>query len=282
MTRLGALVEMVPITTSGDRQQWQSVAAMGGQGVFTKEIQSALLAGEIDLAVHSLKDLPTEEVPGLCLAAVPDRAPSADVLVCREHGSLESLPEGALIGSGSLRRRAQLLYHRSDLRVEPIRGNVDTRLRKLDRGEYDAIVLAEAGLRRLGLAQRITQVLGPDVCLSAVGQGALGMETRASHQAARDLLEELDHSPTHTAVLAERAMLEALAGGCLAPIAALARVDGGRLTLRGRVLARDGSKRIDGSAEGAPADAEHLGRRTADALIAQGARELIRSAREEG
>ena len=172
----GVEVELVPISTTGD-QQHGTIESIGGQGIFTKEIQRALLEGRIDLAVHSLKDLPTDVVPGLCVTAVPERAAVGDVLVCRKWASLDELPQRATLGTGSLRRRAQLLHVRPDLQIRDIRGNVDTRLRKLDQGEYDAIVLAEAGLRRLGLADRITQVLPLTLLLPAVGQGALAVET---------------------------------------------------------------------------------------------------------
>lgn len=282
---LGVEVELVPIATSGDRQQRGPIRTVGGQGIFTKEIQRALMDDRIDLAVHSLKDLPTLQPAGLCLAAVPERAPAGDVLVCPErasgqHGSLESLAERAVVGTGSLRRRSQLLHVRPDLRAKDIRGNVETRLRKLDAGNYDALVLAEAGLRRLGLAGRITQVLPYSVILPAVGQGALGLETRSDDRAARAASERLDHPPTHAAVLAERAMLATLQGGCLAAIAAWGRVEDQVLVLSGRVLSPDGAQRIETTLSGDPAAAEQLGGQVAEELIAQGAAELIQAARQ--
>ncbi len=279
---LGAEVVLVPVSTSGDRQQRESVAALGGQGVFTKEIQHALLEERIDLAVHSLKDLPTEPVDGLCLAAVPQRAAVSDVLVGREHARLEELPEGAVVGTGSLRRRAQLLCARPDLRVRDVRGNVDTRLRKLDAGDYDALVLARAGLERLGLSDRITQVLPPEVVLSAVGQGALGLETRSDDRATQAAVEPLDHAPTHASVLAERTLLARLEGGCLAPIAAWGRPKDDWLELTGRVIHPDGTKRIEATLTGPLGEPIELGRRVADALADQGAADLIRAAREPG
>ncbi|MFH1918511.1 MAG: hydroxymethylbilane synthase [Planctomycetota bacterium] len=272
-------VELVHVTTSGDQQQEEPIGAGTAPGLFTKEIQRALLDDRIDLAVHSLKDLPTEEVPGLCLAAVPERGPVGDVLVCREYASLDELPEKAAVGTGSLRRRAQLAHVRPDLVMKDIRGNVDTRLRKLSESGYDAVVLAEAGLRRLGLAEHITEVLSASIMLPAIGQGALGLETRSDDATARNALEKLDHPATHAAVLAERAMLTALSGGCLAPIAAWGRVEGGTLKLSGRVLSADGATRLEASDSADPADAEPLGRRVAEDLLAQGAAELIQALR---
>ena len=276
----GVEVRVVPITTSGDRHARDPIADVGSQGVFTKEIQAALLEERIDLAVHSLKDLPTEPVAGLCLAAVPRRGPVGDALVCSHRGSLDDLPDGAVVGTGSPRRRAQLLHVRTDLRIRDIRGNVDTRLEKLARGDYDALVLAEAGLRRLGLAQRITQLLPTSIVLPAVGQGALGLETRRDDHSTRSALAVLDHAPSHAAVLAERTMLAELQGGCLAPVAAWGRIEGRQLTLTGRVLALDGRERIETVRTGNPDDAEMLGRQVAEKLIARGAAELIRASRK--
>jgi hydroxymethylbilane synthase len=280
LEQLGLSVEMVPITTSGDRFQQGPIGSMGGQGVFTKEIQRALIDDRADLAVHSLKDLPTLEVDGLCLAAVPQRAPVADTLVSRKWKSLDDLPHGALIGSGSLRRRSQLLHVRPDLKMEDIRGNVETRIKKLDEGPFDAVVLAEAGLRRLGLADNIVEILPASIMLPAVGQGALGLETRRDDQTTRDALERLDHRETHAAVLAERALLAALEGGCLAPIAAWGRVQDGRLTLTGRVISPDGSKQIEHTSDDDLDRAEELGRRVAGVLADQGAADLIRQSRD--
>ena len=282
LERLGVTVQMVPITTSGDRQQQGPIGAMGGQGVFTKEIQRALLDDLADLAVHSLKDLPTDEVPGLCLAAVPQRAEAGDALVCRKWRSLDELPEAAVVGSGSLRRQSQLLRARPDLKLMDIRGNVETRLKKLDDGDFDAVILAEAGLRRLGLEENITQVLPTSIMLPAVGQAALGLETRADDRATRDVVEQLIHPATFAAVTAERAMLAALRGGCLAPIGAWARTDdNGRLLLTGRVLSPDGSACLECSVAGDVAAAEQLGQDAAGSLIDQGATELIEASRQD-
>ena len=249
LENLGLAVELVPITTSGDTQQGP-LEVIGGQGLFTKEIQRALLDRRIDLAVHSLKDLPTEEVAGLCLAAVPQRAPVGDALVCPQHASLDELPPRAVVGTGSLRRRAQLLHARGDLRIKHIRGNVETRLRKVRQGDgdYDATILAEAGLRRLGLDAEITQLLPLSILMPAVGQGALGLETRADDQAVREQVGHLNDPSTYGAVVAERAMLAALQGGCLAPIAAWGRMEADRLALTGRVISGDGARVLEATA----------------------------------
>jgi hydroxymethylbilane synthase len=281
LRRRGATVELVPITTSGDRQQTGPIGAIGTQGVFTKELQRALLAGDIDLAVHSLKDLPTEPVPGLGLAAVPARGPIGDCLVSPRFKSVEELPQGAIVGTGSRRRRAQLLHVRPDLKLEDIRGNVETRLRKLHDGEYAALVLAEAGLVRLKLDANITQLLPKSLMLPAVGQGALGIESRTDDQATRAALAPLDDDATHRAVDGERSVLHALRGGCLAPVGAWGRIEpDGRLHLSAVVLKADGSRRLFVEHSARPAEAVELGRRVAEELIAQGAAELIAESRD--
>lgn len=279
LEELGVTVGLVPITTTGDREQRGPIGSLGGQGVFTKEIQRALIEDRIDLAVHSLKDLPTEPVEGLSLAVVPERETVRDALICREKTSLAELPKGARVGSGSMRRQSQLLHHRPDLTLVDIRGNVDTRLAKLDEGQYDAIVLAEAGLKRLGLADRITELVDPDIMLPAVGQGALGLETRSDDQATRAALRPLDHAPTHASVTAERSMLAALRGGCLAPIAAWGRLEDDALVLTGRVLSVDGAERIEVTETAPDQDAAALGQLVAQRLMDQGATELISTAR---
>jgi hydroxymethylbilane synthase len=276
---LGHEVGLVPISTRGDQMRSAPLGAIGGQGVFTKELQRALLADEIDLAVHSLKDLPTDPAEGLLLGAVPPRAPSADVLVSRRAGCLAELSHGATVGTGSLRRRAQLWHLRPDLRLVDVRGNVDTRLRKLDEGECDALVLAQAGLLRLGLEGQITQVLPDEVMLPAVGQGALGIEIRSADAVLATALSPLDHTETRAAVTAERALLAALRGGCLAPVGAKGEVIAGKLQLRGVVLSGDGKRRLFSQIEGEPRGAAALGRQVAEALLSQGAAELIASAR---
>lgn len=275
----GHAVEIIEIATAGDVQQLGPVADIGAPGVFTKEIQRAMLSGRVDFAVHSLKDLPTDVVAGLTLAAVPPRESPADVLVSPTAKSLDLLPRSARVGTGSLRRQAQLQHARTDLKVENIRGNVDTRLRKLDDGQFDAIVLAEAGLRRLGLAERIAEVLPFNVMLPAVGQGALGIECRADDAATLAALAAIDDADAHAAVLAERSLLAHLRGGCLAPIGALAQISAERLQLSTVVLSRDGSQRLEASDSASPADAEQLGRKVAEALLAQGAANLIAESR---
>ncbi|MBL8829877.1 MAG: hydroxymethylbilane synthase [Planctomycetaceae bacterium] len=279
--KLGVAVELVPISTRGDRQQVGPIAAIGGgEGVFTKELQRSLLAGEIDLAVHSLKDLPTASVDGLALLAVPERGPIGDVVICRAAASFATLPQGATIGTGSLRRRTHLWHVRPDLKMVDIRGNVDTRLRKLREGEYDALVLAEAGLHRLELSEHVTEVLPRSLILPAVGQGALGIEGRANDPRTQQAVAPLDHAATHAAVVAERTMLLTVRGGCLAPVGAWGRVDDqGQLTLSAVVLSGDGQTKVSAEASATPAEAAALGAQVAQSLIAQGAQELIQACR---
>jgi hydroxymethylbilane synthase len=268
-------VELVEIETSGDKLRDVSLAQIGGQGVFTKEIQRALLSGDVDVAVHSLKDLPTLPVEGLVLAAVPVRGPTGDAFVSQRHRSFVSLPAGATVATSSLRRRAQVLHRRPDLHLVEIRGNVETRLRKLAEQGLDATILAEAGLKRLGLASVITEILDPSWMVHAVGQGALGLECRADDGDTLALLEALNDGPTRQAVLAERAMLRALGGGCQVPIGAAGRVMGAELELRGTVLAPSGSRRVDGTLRGPAGEAERLGEQLAGELLGRGARELL-------
>jgi hydroxymethylbilane synthase len=277
LSELGVTVELVPITTQGDVKSGP-LGQIGGMGLFTKELQRALLDEQIDLAVHSLKDLPTEPVAGLALAVVPERESTADVLLSVSARSLETLPKGARVGTGSLRRKAQLLHVRPDLVIEDIRGNVETRVRKLDDSEFGAIVLAEAGLKRLGLADRITQVLPQSTMLPAVGQGALGIETRADDEVTRRLVAPLDHVDTHQAVLAERTLLLSLRAGCLAPVGAFAEVRGETLCLEAAVLSPDGKRRLHAGAATATNEAVYLGQIIAEELIAGGAATLIAAA----
>ncbi len=274
----GVEVEMVLITTQGDARTG-SLSSLGGQGLFTKEIQRALLDDRADLAVHSLKDLPTDRIDNLVLTAVPSRESTGDVLVSRDGTVFESLPDGARVGTGSLRRQAQLLHARPDLKIVDIRGNVDTRLKRLDDGEYDAIVLAEAGLKRLGLADRATQVLPGSWMLPAIGQGALGLETRADDSLTRERVAFLDDPDTHQSVLAERMLLATLRGGCLAPVGAWGRVRDNRLHLDAVVLDAQGTTRLTAQVVGPPESAERLGEQAARELLDQGGADLIASAR---
>jgi len=259
------------IKTTGDKITDVPLAKVGTKGLFTKEIEEALLDGRADLAVHSLKDLPTELPAGLVLAAVPEREDPSDALVGRR---LADLPAGARVGTSSLRRAAQLRSRRPDLAVESVRGNLDTRLRKLDEGRYDAILLAAAGLKRLGWADRIAEILPPEVMCSAVGQGALAIETRSSGPAL-DACRALNHSPTHAAVTAERGVLAALGGGCQVPIGAHAEVAGDRLRLTAIVASPDGSRVVRAESEGPLSEAAHLGRALGETLLTRGAREIL-------
>jgi hydroxymethylbilane synthase len=270
-------VELVIIVTRGDVDIDRSLSAIGGEGLFTKEIQKALLDGRADVAVHSLKDLPTVPTEGLTLAAVPERGPTGDVFVSLKHARFDDLPEGAVVATGSLRRRAQLLHRRPDLQLRELRGNVDTRLKKLAEEGYDAIILAEAGLVRLGRGEAITEILDPSWMLPAVGQGALGLECRTDDAMTHDLLAALDHAPTRQAVLAERALLLALGGGCQVPLGALGRVEGNELTLRAAVLSPDGRKCLSGETTGPGESPEGVGRTLAEELRAAGAERMVRS-----
>src|SRR5688572_30604637 len=270
-------IEIVVIDTHGDLIQDRPLAAMGGFGVFTKSIQDALLANRVDVAVHSLKDLPTIPVPGLALAAVPPRGPTGDAFVSHKHTRFEDLPPGALVGTSSLRRKAQLLNRRRDLRVVDLRGNVETRLRKLREQDLDAIVLAEAGLLRLGLGDAITEILDPAWMLPAVGQGAIGLECREADSDTRHLVEAVNEPGTWAAVRAERAMLWGLGGGCLVPIGARTVVEGHVLTLRGAVLSPDGRRKVVDTHRGPTAEPLNVGSELAGRLLTAGARELLDS-----
>jgi hydroxymethylbilane synthase len=260
------------IKTTGDKITDVPLSRVGSKGLFTKEIEEALLAGHIDLAVHSLKDMPTELPAGLTLAAIPEREDPRDALIGR---ALESLGPGARIGTGSLRRAAQLRARRPDLQIEDIRGNVDTRLRKLDEGRYDAIVLASAGLRRLGWENRITEVFNPGVLCPAVGQGALAVETRDDGGAGFEAAKRLEHPESRTRVTAERAVLAALGGGCQAPIGSHAWVDGELLAVIGVVIAPDGTQMARGRKHGSVEDPAALGRALAEHLLETGAKEIL-------
>lgn len=278
----GLVVELVEIRTHGDRDRNSPLAAIGGQGLFTKEIQRALVDGAVEVAVHSLKDLPTKGPDGLGLGAVPPREDPADALIAPVHRTLDALPAGATVGTGSLRRRAMLLHARPDLNVVGLRGNVETRLNKALGGELDAVVLAASGLNRIGLDRHVTERLGPPRFLPAVGQGALGIECRLDDERTRALLAPLDDPATHRAVAAERRVLAELEGGCTIPLAAWGRdLDDGRtLALDAAVFDPDGRARAVAALTGPVDDPDALGRLVAEALRAQGAEELLRPARE--
>lgn len=264
-------VELVTIQTTGDQIRDVPLAQIGGEGVFTKAIQTAILESRADIAVHSLKDLPTFSVDGLVLTASPARGPVGDVLVSKSHQSFDKLPQGAKLATSSIRRRVQLLHKRPDLVLVDIRGNVETRLRMLTESkELAGIILAQAGLDRLGLASNITEILDPSWMLPAVGQGAIGLECRADDHAVRGMLDKVNHSATYTAALAERAFLRALGGGCQVPIGAVTLLEGDLLTLRGAILAPDASWRIEGSLSRPTAEAEKLGELLAAELMTKG------------
>ncbi|WP_425400972.1 hydroxymethylbilane synthase [Aeoliella sp.] len=279
LTQLGHQVEIVEITTTGDANQSHDLGAIGTVGLFTKEIQRALLADQVDLAVHSLKDLPTTPVEKLTLAAVPEREVVADALVSGIARSIDELPQGARVGTGSLRRRSQLLRIRPDLQLLDVRGNVDTRLRKLDAGDYDALVLAAAGLTRLGLQERIAQQIPFDQMLPAPGQGALGIECRADDTETLARLAPLNDPTARAAVIAERTMLAYVEGGCLAAIGAHATVEKGELSLVARILSSDGTECLAAEQSGAVDDAVAIGKRVGEELLSLGARRLVQERR---
>lgn len=265
------------IQTSGDNILDVPLAKIGGKGLFVKEIEEALLSGEIDLAVHSMKDVPTELPVGLELLCVPLREDPRDALISRDGRLFKDLPHGARVGTSSLRRQAQLLQARPDLSIRTLRGNLDTRLKKLRDGQFDAIVLAAAGLRRLGWAHEITEYLAPDISLPAIGQGALGIEGRRDDQFVRSVLSGLEHAPTRTMVRAERALLHRLQGGCQVPIAAHATLAGSDITLEGLVASVDGKDIIRDRVRGTVADPEAMGIQLAERLLARGGDKILQA-----
>lgn len=264
----GAAVELQIIQTKGDRVQDVPLAQLGGDGLFTKAIQDSVLEGQSDIAVHSLKDLPTLPVRGLTLAAVPPRGPVGDALISNKFKRFDDLPKGARVASGSQRRKAMLLHRRPDLQLEDLRGNIETRLRKLTEQNLDAIILAEAGLVRLELTNCITEILNPDWMVPAVGQGALGLECRSDDSEMLQLLRHISDPPTFAAVSAERSFLLAMGGGCQIPLGANAVVAGHRLRLRGVLLSADGRERRDATEEGPVAEATDVGKRLAERIRA--------------
>lgn len=267
--------ELVVVKTSGDRFQAQSLSSFGGAGAFTMEIDSAQRAGKFEISVHSLKDLPTKGREGLLLAAIPERAPVEDCIVSKDGVKLDALPQGALVASGSARRAAQLLRLRGDLKLTGLRGNVETRIRKIREGEAAATLLARAGLTRLGLTHEISEVLATDRMIPAAGQGALALVASEGSRAAIDALRALDHAPTRAEVEAEREVLAALGGGCHLPLGVLGRVTGTRISLVARVVSSDGRRTVEDREAGDAADAAAIGRLLGARLVAAGARELL-------
>ena len=263
------------ITTEGDRVLDRPLPEIGGKGLFTSELEEALLSGKVHAAVHSLKDLPVEATPGIVVAAIPEREAAYDVLVCAEGQTLSSLPEGARVGTCSLRRTAQLLARRPDLAILPLRGNVETRLRKVLSGEYDAIILAQAGLTRLGLQAHISEVFPLEVMLPAPGQGALAVQCRAEDTETLELLAAIHDPLTAAAVGAERAFLSGLGGGCSLPIAAFAEKNNGQIILTGAVISADGKQAIRLSA--VDKEPYKLGERLAELVLERGAAELLKA-----
>jgi hydroxymethylbilane synthase len=270
----GVHVELQVIKTSGDRFTDVPIQSLGNKGAFTKEIEEALLRGEIDFAVHSMKDLPTRLPDGLMIAAVPKREDPSDVLVTRGKRTLHDLAPGTTIGTGSLRRRAQLLHHRPDLSITGVRGNLDTRLRKLDDGQVDALVMAAAGLKRIGRADVISEILPDHICVSAVAQGALAIESR-ERDTVRERLQFLHDAATSAEIVAERALLDCLGGGCHVPIGARATARGGELKIIGVVASSDGRRLCRAQIAGPAERAAELGRNLASELLAQGADTLL-------
>jgi hydroxymethylbilane synthase len=280
--QLHALAPHVAVTlrriqTSGDKILDVPLAQIGGKGLFVKEIEEALLSGEIDLAVHSMKDMPTELPEKLAILCVPPREDPRDALISRDGRSFMNLSRGARIGTSSLRRQSQLLHARPDLTIVMLRGNLDTRLKKLREGQFDAIVLAAAGLRRLAWAHEITEYLAPQISLPAIGQGALGIEGRRDDHFIQSLLSGLNHAPTKTAVLAERALLHRLQGGCQVPIAAHATLAGRRVILEGLVSSMDGKELIRDTVEGTIEDPESIGIKLAERLLARGGDKILQA-----
>lgn len=277
----GMEVTLNKIKTTGDKILDVPLAKVGGKGLFVKEIEEALLSGAADLAVHSMKDVPTDFPEGLHLPVICKREDPRDAFIARIKDSkftiqnFESLPKGASVGTSSLRRSCQLLSRRPDLKIEQLRGNLDTRLRKLDEGQFTAIILAAAGVKRLGWADRITEIISPEISLPAIGQGAIGIECRSDDAFINALVAPMNHPETSICVRAERAFLKKLEGGCQVPIAAHARLVGGKLVMDGLVGSITGDRIIKSHAEGPPDDAEILGISLAEAVLSQGAKEIL-------
>ena len=268
-------VTLKKIVTTGDRILDVPLAKIGGKGLFTKELENAMLSGEIDLAVHSLKDMPTELPEGLMLAAITTRADACDSFVSLRYGSLDELPQAAKVGTSSLRRRAQILKYRPDLQTVDLRGNLDTRIKKLENQEMDAIILAAAGLKRLGLEKYITQILSAKICLPAVGQGALAIETRQDDPEVLSVLEFLNDSGTIAAVTAERAYLREVQGGCQVPVGVYGQINGDQLLLEATILKIDGTREVRAQMSASCSEAEELGVKLAQQMLAAGGKEIL-------
>lgn len=268
-------VTLKKIVTKGDRILDVPLAQIGGKGLFTKEIETELLDGTVDLAVHSLKDMPTVLPEGLCLTTITTRANVGDAFVSNKYASFSELPQGAVLGTSSLRRKAQLLAVRPDLKIVDLRGNVDTRLRKLDEGQMDAIILAAAGLERLGHADRIREIIPTTVCLPAVGQGALAIECRSDNKEVRDMLAFLNDLPTKQATDAERAFLGLIEGGCQVPIGVHAEVENDNVKIEAVIASLDGSKVLRNNITGPAATAADLGRKLGQQMLAEGGEHIL-------
>lgn len=268
-------VELVTVRTKGDRLRAKPLSTIGGKGLFVKEIEEALQRKEIDIAVHSLKDIPAELPGDLYIGTIPEREDPCDVIISKDNTSLEELPRGSRIGTSSLRRAAQLLHHRPDLEIVPLRGNLDTRIRKLHSLDIHAIIVAAAGLKRMGLARQITQVLPAHVMLPAIGQGALGLELRLDDQQTGTMMTFLDHYPTRVAVEAERAFLKELKGGCQLPVAGFGRLTDDTLSLDGMVADVMGTKVVRDRVSGLPEEANALGTALAQRVLEAGARGIL-------
>ena len=278
----GLEVELVTMTTQGDKILDTPLAKVGGKGLFVKELELGILEGRADLAVHSMKDVPVEFPQGLGLAAIMQREDPRDVLISNDFSSIDALPEGARVGTSSLRRQCQLRARRSDLEVLDLRGNVNTRLAKLDAGDYDAILLAAAGVKRMGWEDRITEFLPPERFLPAIGQGAIGIEIRLDDERVKRAVGALNDELTATRISAERALNERLQGGCQVPIAGYSEIGDGVLLLRALVGRPDGTGLVQGVISGKPEDAEELGQALADDLLSRGAREILAEVYAEG
>lgn len=282
-TRPGLRVELQVIRTEGDRNTTSPLEEIGGKGIFVREIEQALLAGTIDLAVHSLKDLPAEQPEGLVLAGFPRREDPRDVLITRDGLDLDELPAGARVATGSVRRRSQIHAHRSDILFVASRGNVGTRVGRLEQGQVDALVLAAAGIRRLGLAEKIRYVpIDEEICIPSAGQGIIGLEIRQDDAERHEDVRAVSDPVAVVEACAERGFLRELAGSCFIPAAGLARFDGRRVRMRARILSLDGARRAEAEVEGPPADARHIGVEAARLCLARGGAEILAQLGEGG